>query len=81
MEAHHIHVSAVRVVFDRNRPLTVDEFLYYYKPFEISQSLGFYQFLARGSNCGLVRSLLCLIGDGRWIFSSSLGSGQETLLK
>ena len=36
-----------REVFDKNRPLTVDEFLYCYKPSEISQSLGFYQFIAR----------------------------------
>jgi len=31
-----------REVFDENYPLTMDEFLYYYKPFEISQSLDFY---------------------------------------
>ena len=35
----------------------MDEFLYCYKPSEISQSLGFYHFSARGSNCRLVRSL------------------------
>ena len=46
-----------REVFDGNRPLTMDEFLYYYKPFEISQSLGLYQFSARGSNCRLLKSL------------------------
>ena len=33
-----------REVFDGNRRLTMDEFLYCYKPSEISQSLGFYQF-------------------------------------
>ena len=43
--------------FNGNRPLTVDKFLYCYKHSEISQSLGFYQFLARGSNCRLIRSL------------------------
>ena len=46
-----------REVFDRNRPLIVDKFLYCYKPFEISQSLGFYQFFARGSSSRLIRSL------------------------
>ena len=35
----------------------MDEFLYCYKHSEISQSLGFYQFSARGSNCRLIRSL------------------------
>ena len=50
--------------FDRNRPFTVDEFLYYYKPSKISQSLGFYQFLARGSSCSLIRSLP--LSDRRW---------------
>ena len=39
-----------REAFDGNRPLTVDEFLYCYKPSEISQSIGFYQFSARGSS-------------------------------
>ena len=29
-----------REVFDKNRPLTMDEFLYCYKPSKISQSLG-----------------------------------------
>ena len=31
-----------REVFDGNRPLTVNEFLYRYKPFKICQCLGFY---------------------------------------
>ena len=43
--------------FERNRALIVDEFLYCYKPFEISQSYGFYQFSTRSSNCRLVKSL------------------------
>ena len=43
-------------VFGGNRPLTVDEFLYCYKPSEINQSNGFYQFTARGSNCRLIKS-------------------------
>ena len=46
-----------REIFYGNYPLTVDEFLYCYKPSEISQSLGFYQFFARGSSCRLVKSL------------------------
>ena len=33
-----------REVFEADRPLTVDEFLYCYKPSKINQSLGFYQF-------------------------------------
>ena len=46
-----------REAFDGNPPFTMDEFLYYYKPSKISQSLGFYQFSARGSSCRLIRSL------------------------
>ena len=46
-----------RVVFRGDHPLIVDEFLYYYKPSEIHQSLGFYQFTARGKDCRLIRSL------------------------
>lgn len=45
-----------REIFDGNRPLTMDEFLYCYKPSKISKSLGFYQFLARGSSVRLIRS-------------------------
>ena len=47
-----------REVFEGNRPLTMDEFLYYYKPSEISQSLGFYQFMARGKDYRLIKSLV-----------------------
>ena len=53
-----------REVVDDNRPLTMDDFLYCYKPLEISQSLGFYQFSTRGSNCRLVKSLP--MSDRRW---------------
>ena len=53
-----------RAIFDGNRPLTVDEFLYCYKPSKISQSLGFYQFSTRGSNYRLVKSLPTF--DRRW---------------
>ena len=47
-----------REVFDRDRPLTVDEFLYCYNPLEINQSLVFYQFSSRGTDCRLIKSLL-----------------------
>ena len=35
-----------REVFERDRSLIVDEFLYCYKPTEINQSFGFCQFTA-----------------------------------
>ena len=44
-------------VFGGDRPLTVDEFLYCYKPSEIHQSPGFYQFIARGRDYRLVKIL------------------------
>ena len=44
-------------VFGGDRPLTVDEFLFCYKPSEINQSLGFYQFTAKGKDCRLIKSL------------------------
>ena len=46
-----------REVFGGDRPLTVDEFLFCYKPSEINQSLGFHQFTARGKDCRLIKSL------------------------
>ena len=50
-------------------------------PLRLVSPWGFYQFLARGSNCRLVRSLPT--PNRRWEteFSLSLGSGQKTLLK
>ena len=51
-------------VFGRDRPLTVDEFLYCYKTSEISQSEGFYQFTTRGNDCRLIKSLAS--SDRRW---------------
>ena len=51
-------------VFGGDRPLTVDEFLYCYKPSEISQSEGFYQFTARGNDCRLIKSLVS--SDRKW---------------
>jgi len=53
-----------REAFDGNHPLNVDEFLYYYKSSEISQSSSFYQFSTRGFQCKLVRSLSP--SDRRW---------------
>ena len=46
-----------REVFGEDHPLTVDEFLFCYKPSKINQSLGFYQFTARGKDCRLIKSL------------------------
>ena len=53
-----------REVFEGNHPLTMDEFLYCYKPSEINQSLGFYQFTARGKDYRLIKSLV--ISDRNW---------------
>ncbi|XP_065620318.1 uncharacterized protein LOC136067574 [Quercus suber] len=53
-----------REVFGGDRPITVDEFLYCYKPSEIHQSPGFYQFTARSKDCRLVRSLAS--SDRKW---------------
>ena len=47
-----------REVFEGDCPLTVDEFLYCYKPSEINQSLGFFQFTARGRDHRLIKSLV-----------------------
>ena len=51
-------------MFGGNRPLTVGEFLYCYKPFEINQSNGFYQFIARGNDFRLIKSLAS--SDKNW---------------
>ena len=53
-----------RGVFEGNRPLTMDEFLYCYKPFEINQSLDFYQFTTRGKDYRLIKSLVT--SDRNW---------------
>ena len=67
-----------REVFEGNRPLTVDEFLYCYKPFKINQSLGFYQFTARGKDYRLIKSLVT--SDRNWkmefFFVSSFWAGR-----
>ena len=53
-----------REVFEGDCPLTVDRFLYCYKPSEINQSFGFYQFTARGKDCRLIKSLVT--SDRNW---------------
>ena len=53
-----------REVFEGNRPLTMDEFLFCYKPSEINQSLSFYQFTARGKDYRLIKSLVT--SDRNW---------------
>ena len=64
-------------VFGGNHPLTVDEFLYCYKPSKISQFDGFYQFTARRNDCRLIKSLAS--SDRRWkmeyIFVSGFWAG------
>ena len=64
MEIDYLYANFVEGSVWRDRPLTVDEFLYYYKPSEIHQSLGFYQFTARGRDCRLVKSLALF--DRKW---------------
>ena len=43
-----------REALEGNRPITVDEFLYYYKPSKIKKSAGFYQFSSRGTHFSLI---------------------------
>ena len=52
-----------REVFEGNCPLSVDEFLYCYEPFGISQSFSFYLFSTQGSDCRMIRSLSTSNGD------------------
>ena len=70
-----------REVFEGDRPLTMDEFLYRYKPSEINQSLSFYQFTARGKDCRLIKSLVTSDKNWKMSFSSSLVFGLDTLLR
>ena len=44
-----------REALEVNCPITVDEFLYSYKPSEIKKSAGFYQFSTRGSYYSLIK--------------------------
>ena len=53
-----------RKVFEGDCPLTVDEFLYCYKPSKINQSLGFYQYTAKGKDYRLIKSLVT--SDRNW---------------
>ena len=53
-----------REVFEGNHRLIVDEFLYCYKPSEINQFLGFYQFTAKGKDYRLIKSLVT--SDRNW---------------
>ena len=67
-----------REVFEGNRPLIVDEFLFCYKPSEINQSLGFYQFTAKRKDYRLIKSLVT--SDRNWktkfFFVSSFWAGR-----
>ena len=66
-----------REVFGGYRPLTVDEFLYCYKPSKIHQSPSFYQFTARARDCRPMKSLAS--SDRKWktefFFISSFWAG------
>ena len=53
-----------REVFGGDRPFTVDEFLFCYKPSEIYQSFVFHQFTARGADYRLIKSLASF--DRNW---------------
>ena len=44
-----------REALEGNFPITVDKFLYYYKPSEIKKSAGFYQFSSRGPHFSLIK--------------------------
>ena len=44
-----------REALEGNCSITVDEFLYCYKPSKIKRSTGFYQFLSRGSYYSLIK--------------------------
>ena len=44
-----------REALEGNHPITVDEFLYCYKPSEIKKSAGFYQFSSRGPHFSLIK--------------------------
>ena len=47
-----------REVFEGDRSLTVDEFFFCYKPSEINQFYGFYQFTTKGKDCRLIKPLV-----------------------
>ena len=68
-------------MFEGDRPLTVDEFLFYYKPLEINQSLGFYQSTTRGKDYRLITSLVMADKNWKMEFFFVLVSGLGTLLR
>ena len=53
-----------REALEGNCPITVNEFLYCYKPSEIKKSAGFYQFSSRGSHYSLIKG--CSSSDRLW---------------
>ncbi|XP_050255141.1 uncharacterized protein LOC126701038 [Quercus robur] len=53
-----------REALEGNCPITVDKFLYCYKPLEIKKSTGFYQFSSRGSYYSLIKG--CNSSDRLW---------------
>ena len=44
-----------REALEGNRPITMDEFLYCYKPSEIKKFVGFYQFSSRGPHFSMIK--------------------------
>ncbi|KAK9995437.1 hypothetical protein SO802_020123 [Lithocarpus litseifolius] len=59
-----VRLGLGREVFGGDHPLTVNEFLFCYKLSEISQSVGFYQFKAKGTENRLIKSLVS--SDRNW---------------
>ena len=53
-----------REALEGNRPITVDKFLYYYKPSEIKKFASFCQFSSRGSYYSLIKG--CSSSDKLW---------------
>ena len=53
-----------REALERNCPITVDEFLYCYKPLKIKKFAGFYQFSFRGPHFSLIKG--CSSSDRFW---------------
>ena len=53
-----------REALEWDRPITVDEFIYCYKPSEIKKSAGFYQFSSRGPHFSLIKG--CSSSDRFW---------------
>ena len=64
VEINYLYANFVEGSIWGDRPLIMDEFLFCYKPSEINQSLGFYQFAARGKDCRLIKSLAS--SDRNW---------------